>query len=222
MNVYGYTRTGTESEARQVKDAMVHWCMCEGHALVGFSWDGQAGRRGIQRATKSLSPGDGVCSMLLVERLSDLSHDLVSLVKIVQGLLTIGVTVSSLAEMVELMSSHAKAGDAATRNPETRLLAGLLEAHQRYIGEARKHGMATARANGAQIGRPAGLTLEDVQEPLRRLMNANDGKLPSVRDAAKSLTAAGKKCSTGTAAKLLKQFQAKLDAERQQPTGEDE
>lgn len=199
MRVYGYTRCEDQSAASKARKDMRGWCHERKTDLIAFSWDGKSGQRGIRSAMRSLGHGDGECDTLLVRDIADIGRDLVSLVKILQALLTLRVGVEVVTGEFSLM-----AGDQTTG--ATRLAIALFKAHTRYVSEARRHGIETARANGATIGRPRGITLEDVQEDLRRLMNANKGEMPSVRKVATALTAAGKKCSTGTAAKLIRQF----------------
>lgn len=148
--IIGYARVSTEDQKLnlQVQALEQAGCdmICEDLGQTGSHF----GRTGLQNALSELNPGD----TLVVWRLDRLGRSLSGLVKLVDELGHRQVHFQSVMEKID------------TTSPGGRfmfhLMAALAEFERSIISERTRAGMAAAKADGRQLGRPAVLTPEQV------------------------------------------------------------
>jgi DNA invertase Pin-like site-specific DNA recombinase len=194
MKFAGYKRAATDAEAREARTQFRAKAKELCVELSMFKFDLTMGQRGLLQTLRAARSGD--VQGVIVDELKDLGRDLTSLVKALDELVSSGRIVYVLSYGLRLDG----------RTQEGKMTEALMRAHHAYVSQNRKRGIESAIAAGAQAGRPAGLILDDVQEIIEKLMNANKGQLPSVRDLAKEAN-----CSIGHSQKLLKQYKTKLN-----------
>lgn len=176
--------------------------------------DALAGARGFNRMMGDVRGGR--IGTLFVRKLSDLGSNIDTLL-------------TTLAEILKARVAIVVTYDGVTTESHGALqtIRALLTARAFYTAKHRRDGLARAREQGAQIGRPAGATLADVQEDVKRLMNGRARRFPN--EPSKhfpSVRELHRECgvSVGTAARLLKEFRAQppeleLDTAYRPPPG---
>lgn len=149
MNI-GYARVSTEEQnldlQRQALEAAGCATICEDHGVSGAARD----RPGLADALARVKAGD----VLVVWKLDRLGRSLPHLVEVVNGLREAGIGFRSLQEQIDTTSAGGRF--------YLHILAALAEFERELISERTKAGMASARRNGKNVGRPPKLTAAQV------------------------------------------------------------
>lgn len=201
MKFAGYKRAESEEAAKKSSATLRFWAKEQNHELAFFAWDLTMGKVGLRRVLSAAESGK--VQGIVVEEIKDLGRDIVSLVKTLDGLLNKGISVVATESRLSIETPEF-VGD--SYNAESRIVRALNTAHNAYTTDNRKIGVAAARASGATMGRPRGLTLEDVHQVIENLMNAKAGVLPTTRELAEETC-----CSVGKSQQLLKQYKTKRE-----------
>ena len=157
--IIGYARVSTEDQKLnlQVQALEQAGCdmICEDLGQTGSHF----GRTGLQNALSELNPGD----TLVVWRLDRLGRSLSGLVKLVSVMEKIDTTSPGGRFMFHLM-------------------AALAEFERSIISERTRAGMAAAKADGRQLGRPAVLTPEQVHVAKKEIERGRASRKRIARD----------------------------------------
>ncbi|NKJ40305.1 recombinase family protein [Rhizobium sp. SG570] len=160
--ILGYARVSTEDQKVDLQINALRAAGCDelitDHGLSGRHLD----RPGLERALSKLKEGD----TLLVWRLDRLGRSLIDLVQLVDELGKRGIHFTSLMENIDTKSSSGKL--------LFHMMAALAEFERSLISERTRAGMAAAKENGQHIGRPPGLTEEQVKDAGSAITNGRD------------------------------------------------
>lgn len=175
MRVFGYGRVSTADQTtenqRQELEAF-------GHAIQAQRWfsDTISGkvpsseRPEFSRMVERMEAGD----MLVVSKLDRLGRDMIDVVQTIRGLTKQGVKVKVLAlGDVDLTSTAGKA--------VLGILATVAEMERDLLVERTQAGLARAKAEGKQLGRPSKTSEED-KEAIRKRLEAGDTVSQVARD----------------------------------------
>lgn len=175
MRVFGYGRVSTADQTtanqRQELEAF-------GHVIQKQRWfsDTISGkvpaseRPEFSRMVERMETGD----MLVVSKLDRLGRDMIDVVQTIRGLTNQGVKVKVLAlGDVDLTSTAGKA--------VLGILATVAEMERDLLVERTQAGLARAKAEGKQLGRPSKTSEED-KEAIRKRLDAGDTVSQVARD----------------------------------------
>lgn len=175
MRVFGYGRVSTADQTtenqRQELEAF-------GHTIQAQRWfsDTISGkvpsseRPQFSRMAERMEAGD----MLVVSKLDRLGRDMIDVVQTIRGLTNQGVKVKVLAlGDVDLTSTAGKA--------VLGILATVAEMERDLLVERTQAGLARAKAEGKQLGRPS-KTSEEAKEAIRKRLEAGDTVSQVARD----------------------------------------
>lgn len=175
MRVFGYGRVSTADQTtenqRQELEAF-------GHVIQAQRWfsDTISGkvpsseRPEFSRMVERMEAGD----MLVVSKLDRLGRDMIDVVQTIRGLTGQGVKVKVLAlGDVDLTSTAGKA--------VLGILATVAEMERDLLVERTQAGLARAKAEGKQLGRPSKTSEED-KEAIRKRLEAGDTVSQVARD----------------------------------------
>lgn len=189
MKAIAYTRSPDQDARNQFQDGIAEMFSDMDR---DYEFDGLAGQRGLDATLKNAGmPG---VSVVAVHHFSDLGRDINSAIRNATHLLfECSVEIYIFTDGLRIVPNKG--------NHLAHLILKLNEALSYYATTNRAIGVATAKAAGAQIGRPTTFTYAGAPEVITRLMDAKNGELPSVRDLAKAVG-----CGRTLAGKFLKQF----------------
>jgi len=144
----GYARVSTSDQSLAAQRDCLAAEGCERIYEDAGTSGAAAERPGLERLRAALEPGD----VVVVARLDRLGRSLAQLVTLIEELRGLGVEFRSVRERID------------TTDPGGRLyfhlLAALAEFERELIRERTRAGMASAKARGERVGRPAKLTAE--------------------------------------------------------------
>ena len=151
----GYARVSTEDQKLDLQIKALTSANCDriisDKGLSGNAFD----RPGLEEVLRTLQKGD----TLVVWRLDRLGRSLVGLVQLMEKLGSQGIDFQSLTENIDTGSSGGRL--------LFHVIAALSEFERTLISERTRAGMAAARANGARLGRPPGLSAIQISEAAR-------------------------------------------------------
>lgn len=149
--IIGYARVSTEDQRLDLQLNALKTANCDriftDHGVSGRAFD----RQGLNEALRVLQNGDTLC----VWRLDRLGRSLVQLVQLMENLGKRGIHFNSLTENIDTSCSGGRL--------VFHMMAALSEFERTIISERTRAGMAAARKNGKRLGRPRGLTDEQLK-----------------------------------------------------------
>ncbi|WP_080426942.1 recombinase family protein [Burkholderia ubonensis] len=161
----GYARVSTEEQHLDLQLSALQRHGCD----PIFSDQGISGvcfvRPGLQKVMQIIQPGD----TLVVWRLDRLGRSLADLVDLVTKLNGRDVQFASLTELIDTVSP--------TGRFTFHVMAALAEFERSLISERTRAGLESARQRGQRIGRPAGLTFEQLEEARAQLSSDTLGNV---------------------------------------------
>lgn len=155
MRVFGYGRVSTADQTtenqRQELEAMGHTIQAQRWFSDTISGKVQASERPeFRKMMERMEAGD----MLVVSKLDRLGRDMIDVVQTIRSLTTAGVKVKVMA--LGDMDLTSTAGKAILG-----ILASVAEMERDLLVERTQAGLARAKAEGKQLGRPSKTTEED-------------------------------------------------------------
>lgn len=148
----GYARVSTEDQKLDLQLQALQKGGCDrifsDHGISGRGFD----RPGLDEALSALKCGD----TLVVWRLDRLGRSLIQLMQLMDDLGRKGIHFHSLTENIDTNSSGGRL--------LFHMIAALSEFERTLISERTRAGMAAARENGQRLGRPRGLTDDQLRE----------------------------------------------------------
>lgn len=163
MRVFGYGRVSTADQTtenqRQELEAMGHTIQAQRWFSDTISGKVQASERPeFRKMMERMETGD----MLVVSKLDRLGRDMIDVVQTIRSLTTAGVKVKVMA--LGDMDLTSTAGKAVLG-----ILASVAEMERDLLVERTQAGLARAKAEGKQLGRPSKTTEEDRKAILAQL-----------------------------------------------------
>lgn len=163
MRVFGYGRVSTADQTtenqRQELEAMGHTIQAQRWFSDTISGKVQASERPeFRKMMERMEAGD----MLVVSKLDRLGRDMIDVVQTIRSLTTAGVRVKVMA--LGDMDLTSTAGKAVLG-----ILASVAEMERDLLVERTQAGLARAKAEGKQLGRPSKTTEEDRKAILAQL-----------------------------------------------------
>lgn len=163
MRVFGYGRVSTADQTtenqRQELEAMGHTIQAQRWFSDTISGKVQASERPeFRKMMERMEAGD----MLVVSKLDRLGRDMIDVVQTIRSLTTAGVKVKVMA--LGDMDLTSTAGKAVLG-----ILASVAEMERDLLVERTQAGLARAKAEGKQLGRPTKTTEEDRKAILAQL-----------------------------------------------------
>lgn len=163
MRVFGYGRVSTADQTtenqRQELEAMGHTIQAQRWFSDTISGKVQASERPeFRKMMERMEAGD----MLVVSKLDRLGRDMIDVVQTIRSLTTAGVKVKVMA--LGDMDLTSTAGKAVLG-----ILATVAEMERDLLVERTQAGLARAKAEGKQLGRPSKTTEEDRKAILAQL-----------------------------------------------------
>lgn len=163
MRVFGYGRVSTADQTtenqRQELEAMGHTIQAQRWFSDTISGKVQASERPeFRKMMERMEAGD----MLVVSKLDRLGRDMIDVVQTIRSLTTAGVKVKVMA--LGDMDLTSTAGKAVLG-----ILASVAEMERDLLVERTQAGLARAKAEGKQLGRPSKTTEEDRKAILAQL-----------------------------------------------------
>lgn len=163
MRVFGYGRVSTADQTtenqRQELEAMGHTIQAQRWFSDTISGKVQASERPeFRKMMERMEAGD----MLVVSKLDRLGRDMIDVVQTIRSLTTAGVKVKVMA--LGDMDLTSTAGKAVLG-----ILASVAEMERDLLVERTRAGLARAKAEGKQLGRPSKTTEEDRKAILAQL-----------------------------------------------------
>lgn len=163
MRVFGYGRVSTADQTtenqRQELEAMGHTIQAQRWFSDTISGKVQASERPeFRKMMERMEAGD----MLVVSKLDRLGRDMIDVVQTIRSLTTVGVKVKVMA--LGDMDLTSTAGKAVLG-----ILASVAEMERDLLVERTQAGLARAKAEGKQLGRPSKTTEEDRKAILAQL-----------------------------------------------------
>ena len=163
MRVFGYGRVSTADQTtenqRQELEAMGHTIQAQRWFSDTISGKVQASERPeFRKMMERMEAGD----MLVVSKLDRLGRDMIDVIQTIRSLTTAGVKVKVMA--LGDMDLTSTAGKAVLG-----ILASVAEMERDLLVERTQAGLARAKAEGKQLGRPSKTTDEDRKAILAQL-----------------------------------------------------